>query len=146
MWRYNFSFSFPTFFDDFFNFFYVGFYPLMTIFTLVSISTPWFLAFSRGFVYTFGKRLKRGGDGHKWVRTRHILHHSLPITFSTYHMMISVWWWSLLMIVVPYVDVRSTYDDSHLMIFVAIPVVDFHLWWFPLMMFVRVYFAMIFIE
>ena len=50
-----------------------------------SPSTPRSPAFSRGFVYTFGGGLKRGGALHVGVRSLHFLFHLLSNTFSTYY-------------------------------------------------------------
>ena len=43
-----------------------------------------------GFVYIFGKELKRGGDGHGGVRSLTFPNHLLSNTFSTYHTQFSL--------------------------------------------------------
>jgi len=72
------------------------------------------------FVYIFGKVLKRTWLRHGRVRPTPFMYPTLTKQHSTYYMTISVWWWSLLMIDVPHVDVHSTH--------MTIPIVDFHRW------------------
>jgi hypothetical protein len=70
--------------------FCVGFYPFLLVFYIGgSPSTPIPPRFSLIFIYTFGKELKRGGDGHGGVRGRHFPNHSLPNTFSIYYIQFS---------------------------------------------------------
>ena len=76
------------------------------------------------------------------VRHTISLHHLLCPVHSTYIPTIFIYWWLSLIIDVPHVDFRST----HVMISLLIIIVDFRLWWVPLLMIFLVVYTFILVD
>ena len=98
--------------------------------------------FVHNFCIYFWKRWRGTWTINIGVRHTSFSYPLLCPVHSTYYMTISVWWWSSLTIDVPHVDFHST----HVMISLLIIIVDFRLWWVPLLMIFLVVYTFILVD